>query len=369
MKRNVKLKTTITALLAASCIGTALSGCAAKAGNADEQNPGQEITAEDMQTLRPVADEPPVNENTETIPDEPAINETAANNPDAESEAQTDSTETQKTAPSSQSLYEQFLNNSISMTFNSNYTKNEYLAPILENGNSYTIAELGECVSRYYLDPERTDKTSYDYVQYAYVECPDSADANDRNLLVKFVGLNIYCSDDDSYAVFVITDDNGHLYVTDQYECWARSETTAYSNGTLGDSGSAGAGDHYAGLSVILSNGKNTPIYSTEELFGWWTGHVGGAIYSEVFDENTECNLIVSIHTIGNNKYYQYSTSYCSEEEIPLCENYITRCRDEAGINWVTDEEIQTAIQNQCGALGIDYSITQNQNEAVWNNL
>lgn len=302
-------------LLAAACIVLTLSGCAADDKNTDNQNVEQEA----------------------------ALN--------------------------SQGLYGQFLSGDIPVTFNSNYTENIYLEPILENGNSYTLTELGECVSKYYLDSEYTGKKSYDYVQYAYVECPDSADANDRNLLVKFVGLSIYSPDDDSYAVFIITENNGQLYVTDTYECWARSDTTAYANGFLDSAGSSGADDHSYTLSAILSNGKQTTIYDERILTSDRAGDVAGAIYRDVFKENTYPNLAVYISTIGDEKFYQYDTSYCSEEEKPLCETYISRCHDEAGINWITDEELESAIQRQCSALGIDYSITLEPEKVVWNDL
>ena len=75
-----------------------------------------------------------------------------------------ESIETPETFLNSQGLYEQFLSGDIPVTFNSNYTENIYLEPILENGNSYTLTELGECVSKYYFDSKYMDKKSYDYI-------------------------------------------------------------------------------------------------------------------------------------------------------------------------------------------------------------
>lgn len=326
MERNATIKTLLITLLASSCIGTVLSGCAASpppstptADTSSGKNTGQSISDD---TLEPAANSP--------------------------------------------NLYEQFLDNNALVTVSGIYPENEYLKPIFEKNSSYTLTELGKCVSEYFfLDPV----TSYDYMQYAYVECPDSPDKDDKNLLIKFVGLDIYSQDDDSYAVFVIIEDNGQLYVTDWYQCWARSTATAYANGILGSFGSSGAGDHYEGLSVLLSNGKQTPIYAAEVLSGWWTSYVADAIYNEIFGENMESNLIVSFYTVGDAEYYQYDMDGCSDAEKALCENYIGRCRDELGINWVTEEEIQAAIKNQCNAIGIDYGITQQLEEAVWNNL
>lgn len=366
MKRNPNLKITAISLLTASCIGMGLSGCAENEKNINEPTTGQEISIEDIQTIEPAKDE---TIEMEPATDEPAVNASSENTPDQDDEVPTTSTDTQETPQNAQSLYEQFLSNNLPATINSDQPENGYMDPIFEKGSSYTFADLGECVSKYFLDPEYANKTSYDYVQYAYVSCPDAPGTDTKNLLVKFVGLNLYAQDDDSYAVFVITEDNGQLYVTNEYQCWARSATTAYANGILNSSGSGGAGDHYNGLSVLLSNGKQRTIYDAEFLSGWWTSYIGDAIYSEIFDENTECSLVASIYTIGDVKYYQYNMSECSEEEKTLCENYINRCRDELGINWVTEDEIQTAIKNQCSAIGIDYGITQQKEEAVWNDL
>ncbi len=377
--KKTQRKIIMITLLAAACIGITLSGCAADGKNTDNLNAKQEILTADVQTPEPALNESVANETTETTTDEsivnetatdePVVNETAENNSDTSSETPTSLTEAQKAALNSQGLYGQFLSGDIPVTFNSNYTENIYLEPILENGNSYTLAELGECVSKYYLESEYTGKKSYDYIQYAYVGCPDSSDVNDKNLLVKFVGLSIYSPGDNSYAVFIITEKNGQLYVSDTYECWARSGTTVYANGVLGSWGTGGANYHTYTLSVILSNGKQTTIYDDLILTSWCAGDIGGAIYSDVFNENTYPNFAVYVSTIGDEKFYQYDTSYCSEEEKPLCETYISRCHDEAGINWVTDEELESAIQRQCSALGIDYSITQEPEEVVWNDL
>ncbi len=368
--KKMQRKTIMITLLAAAYIGITLSGCAADDKNTDNQSAEQEIFTADIQTPEPASDESVVNETVESITDEPVVDEIAENNSAASSETPTSLTEAQKSALNSQDLYGQFLSGDIPVTFNSNYTESIYLEPILENGNSYTLTELGECVSEYYFDSKYMDKKSYDYIQYAYVECPDSSDVNDKNLLVKFVGLNIYYPDDDSYAVFIITDDNGQLYVTDAYECWARSETTAYANGTLSSWGSNGAEDHIVTLSAIYSNGRQTTIYDTHILAGSRARYIDFDIYKDIFNENICYTFVVYISTIGDEDFYQYGIlDYCSEEEKPLCETYISRCHDEAGINWVTDEELESAIQRRCSALGIDYNITQEEEEVVWNDL
>lgn len=357
MKRNVKRKPLLKGLLTISCIGLLLSGCGADDKKLKVENAGQEITEADIKAP-----------DSSTEPDNleaPAAENPASKNPE-ESETQTD---VQDVPSDTASLYDQFLHNDISVTTGQGFPQEDYRTPICETGSSYTLSELGARVSEYFLNPEYTDKTSYDSIQYTYVNCPDSSDTAKKNLLIKFTGLNIYAPDDESYAVFVVTENNGQLFLTHEYECWARSGTTAYTNGLLRSAGSGGAGDHISGLSAILTDGSFTDIYAAEELYGWWTNYINDTIYNEIFDENTEVNLITSIYTIGDAYYYLYDLSQCTEEEIPLCEAYIDRCRTEAGINWVSEEDIQTAVQNQCAALGIDYGATQTLEEVTWNNL
>lgn len=371
MMKQKNHRKAIAAILAATfCIGMVLSGCGTdKSGTENQQSSetpdetadltggGQSITDEDR-TQTSVQDQ-----ETQTVP---AQTGTATGN-----EAQAADTAKQDEPEADYgNLYEQFLHNEVQATVSNSFPEADYGNPVVQNGTSYTLTELGECVSGYYLNPEYTDKTSYDSIQYTYVECPDSASADERNLLVKFIGLNIYSPDDDSYAVFVITEDNGQLYVTDTYECWARSAADACANGTLISSGSGGAGNHYAGLEVILSNGSRAAVYDAEVLSGWWTNYVNNALFNEVFGDDVVLeNFVVIIYTVGDGKYYQYDMSNCPEEEKILCEDYITRCQEEQGISWVTDDEIQTAIKNRCAALGVDYAVTTQQPETTWNNL
>lgn len=358
MKGYANKKRILITALTASCLIMALCGCAAKKEETNKLAIEPIVSEEDVQVNS--------EESSQTVPttDTPTDTQTAP-----EKDTPTNSIKTSESSSDSRSLYEQFLNNNIPAAVGSSYPEGNYTAQILGKNSTLTLTELESRVSAYFFDPEYTDKTSCDRIQYAYVDCPDSADANAKNLLVKFVGLNIYAQDDDSYAVFILTENDGQLHITDTYQCWARSETTAYANGILSSFGSGGAGDHVGGLSVILSDGTQAPVYSAEMLSGWWISYVNDSIYNEVFGENTEPLLTVSIYTIGDKKYYQYDTSYCEESEIPLCENYINRCRDEAAINWISEEELKAAIQNRCTAVGIDYSIVEQKEEAVWNDL
>lgn len=348
------------------CAGLLLTGCAGRENSEDGKEPemisldltggtqNDEARAETETTI----DNGSSGDSSEIVPSE-EYQETQEQKLDSPIEIST-ILESDKSA---QDLYMQFINNGSTATVGDDYPENDYLVFKLERGDSYTFAELGQYVNQRYLDPEYSEKTSYDYAQYAYVDCPDN---DSGNLLIKFVGLNIYAPDDDSFAVYVLTESNGQLYLTDEYECWARSAVTAYRNGLCSSDGSSGAGDHIAGIDAIMSNGRVTSVYYIETLNGEWTRSVSESIYNEVFGVDTLVLLNVSIYTIGENQYYTYDLSECTQEQIPLCETYINRCRDEAGINWITDEEAQALIKERFSSMGVDYDSIGQQQEPEW---
>lgn len=364
--KNDKRKT-INTVLTVAWIGLLMSGCAFEM-EPDTQK--EEIILDSVSDTEDLENASPhSNVETDTQIDTqdpaPAADETRQSDRDqlAENIRQAENTDSQTTAGS---LYEQFLRNEAAVLAAESIPKDEYRSPILEKGNSYTFTELGQAVSAYFLDPEYTDKASYTDAQYAYVNSPDSTGA--QILLVKFIGLNIYSQDDDSYAVVAIREDSGQLYAAAEYECWARSETLAYRNGILNDYGSGGAGDHYSGISAILSDGTVISVCATETLYGWWASCINDAAYQEVFGEDTEPGeLIVTINTIGEEIYYQYDIKECTEEQKVLCETYIERCQEEQGINWVSDEEVLNAVKSRCDKLGIDYDTIKQNPEPLWN--
>lgn len=363
MKRD-KSKRIIVTVLTAVWMGIFLSGCAAE--KKDDPQEGEIIldSVSDTENLADASPHSDTETDEQTDPQDPApsADETTPNESGQLME------DNSQTATTPGNLYEQFLRNEAAALAAESIPKEEYRRPILEQGGSYTFAELGETISAYFLDPEYTDRTSYTDAQYAYVNSPDSTGA--QLLLVKFIGLNIYSQDDDSYAVVVIKEENGQLYLTAEYECWARSETLAYSNGIINDYGSAGAGDHYSGISAFQSDGTVLSVCGTETLSGWWTSRINDAAYQEIFGENTEPGeFVVAIHTVGEDRYYQYDTEECTEEQKILCEAYVERCREEQEINWVSGEEVLNAVKARCDGLGIAYDTINQNPEILWNSV
>ncbi|MDE7324360.1 MAG: hypothetical protein K2N73_16935, partial [Lachnospiraceae bacterium] len=250
------------------CITTILTGCTGQE-NKNHQD-GQEIATLDFNDIIQDMDiqNSESEENTPDLKNQANVisSGTSENDGSTESAAGTeasagqsqevsDSSQKNKTA---QDLYTGFIKNEVPVIIAEDYPQNDYKTYNLEPNKSYTFTQLGEFVNTSYYDPEYSTKTSYDDVQYAYLDC---ANSDAKNLLVKFSGLGIYAPDDDSFAVYVITENNGQLYLTDSYECWARSGMRAYKNGLFVSDGSGGAGEHYAGVSALMPDGKITDIY------------------------------------------------------------------------------------------------------------
>lgn len=364
-------QTFLKELLALSCTTVMLSGCGTDTGDAGLTSLSTEESAENNDAATGIQGASP-----EDIPDDASSPSDEQPNQDKGTddgeETAPDTTEStvpgqaeakpaeSDAAQASRDLYEEFLHNGFQAVVRDDFPKYEYEKELLQRGSAYTLTELGQAVSDYYLYG-----SSYDSMQYAYIQCLDS-DA--QKLLIRFNGLDIYSPDDDSYAVFILSQDDGHLYLTNKYACWARSSTSVCLNGQLSDYSSNGAGDHFAGLSAILSDGKKTDICMTETLSGEWT-NLGGEAYHEIFGTDHIPGLVVSFSAIGDDKYYCYDLSECSGEDLSLCETYVERCRDELGINWVSSKEVEAAVRDRCTLLGINYDELMQSEEVSWSSL
>lgn len=358
-------------IAAVVCTAIILTGCAGQEnGNAQD---GQGTVPLDFNDIiqengkEDIADEEHSgNDTTGGITDNDSNIESPENTKTSQIPSQ-DSAGGAQNSEAAQDLYAGFIKNEVPAIIGEGYPQMDYRVFNLEPGKPYTFSDLGTFVNASYFDPEYSEKVSYDYAQYMYLDCPDS---NAVNLLVKFSGLGIYAPDDDSFAVFVITEKDGQLYLTDWYECWARSGTKACKNGLLTSFGSSGAGDHHEGISAVLTDGKITDIYRAEILTGQWASYVSNDVmYNEVFADNMDIIFSVTIYTIGDKRLYTYDLSECTDDQISVCETYIDRCRDEAGIEWVTEDVIQEAVRERCSLLGVSYEAIGQQEEAEWTEI
>ena len=167
------------------CTAVVLTGCA---GNENQDE--QQITTIDFQDL--VKDHDGQNHEIQNHESELS---TAANSDTFESDSSpqesTDYTQQNETALD---LYAGFIKNEVPAITAPDYPQNDYITYNLEPGKSYTFATLGDYVNKRYLNPEYSEKTTYDDAQYVYLDCPGSSA---KNLLVKFSGLGIYAPEDE----------------------------------------------------------------------------------------------------------------------------------------------------------------------------
>ena len=150
-------KKAVTMILLAVWIGSTLSGCTGGKDVGVDQSAEESVVESEA-----LAD---TNDSTDKDTDMPVDDQTDI----ASVEDQSEKADSQGDSTKNENLYEKFLKNEIVATVNiESSQENEYYVPLLEKGSFYTLEQLGQRISEYFFDPEYSDKTSYDQVQYAY---------------------------------------------------------------------------------------------------------------------------------------------------------------------------------------------------------
>ncbi len=261
-----------------------------------------------------------------------------------------------------QDLYMRFLNNEIAAVVRKDGVYVQGLLEIfnLESGHSYTLMDLTAYVDQVYLPAESLDIEWN--CQYTYVDCVDS---DSVNLLIRFEETPSY---DNVNIFFIITEDNGQLYVTGAYRYEGREELTVYCNGLCYSWGSGGAALNFTGALAIMSGGNITEIFEEMCCGGWSVSHINYEIYNEIFD-GFDPIMEASIYTIGTDKYYTYTLLDAADNNIEAIETFINRCHDEAGINWTTEAEVLEAIKKRCSSIGVDYNSVEHDHEEIYDRV
>ena len=301
----------------------------------------------------------------------------------------------EKIAADEMTLYEQFLQGELSAVAGERYppdhTYGFYSTYLLGARETYTLEEMEQEVAEDYLHPKWPGavcdpEAACSGIQYAYVE---SADGGGMNLLLRFdfaagelnnLYKNVY--DAPVYVVVALAAENGQLSIIDQYDNGTVFETTAYENGLLYTFWKSdmviGSAAH-----ALLTNGKCERIYECESLSGegisvWkWEARSGCDIYEEVLASEQDLldnrHFSVKITTVyGDGSagyYYQYNMDECTEQEKKVCEIFLNRCREEASITWMTEEEVQSAVTARCKELGVNFEDMPEPAEVVWKKL
>lgn len=227
------------------------------------------------------------------------------------------------------------------------------------NQDTASLFDLREYIDLNYLQFFE-DGNKNPTVSYAYIDCGNDGKFD---LAIKFSGLNIYEPDDDSFAVFVVTEREEQLYLTFSYACWARSYTEMNNAGYITGDGSAGAGDHILETAILDQNAKYHNIYKAEELGGWWISYLNSEAYQNIFGDE-EPDIRVIKYTIDDKDICLYEAVEEGSEISDLSKQYIDECAN-AGIIWVSLEEVENMIHNNEKKYSISDDILSAQ-EPAW---
>ena len=130
---------------------------------------------------------------------------------------------------------------------------------------------------------------------------------------LKFQNLGIYTIDDGSYALFLLTVNNGQLYITYAYDSWARSYTDIYDHLILKGAGSGGAGDSSEWCSLIDGSGHQKTVYDMRYLYDEWVTSYGQ--YTLNMDPGWSYTGILILLTTSDGNYYWYEADDSVDSE------------------------------------------------------
>ena len=192
-------------------------------------------------------------------------------------------------------------------TRDKNASGNEAAAQIYE---AFLHGEEALNDGRYLLDLLPVQEPGYlwngyvDEIQYAYLDL--GADEIPE-LLVTFVGMDMYAQDDDSTWEYVIRYDGTGLSVCYEFETWARSDTTVSYYGVVHSGGSNGAASHSSSAGVLDAQGQYQELYWLDE-----EGLVSYFIEPFYSDGFTEVDTLapdtgLCIYRIGGIYYLSYA--------------------------------------------------------------
>lgn len=183
-----------------------------------------------------------------------------------------------------------------------------------------------------------------DEIRYAYLDL--GADGSPE-LLVEFVGMDLYCPDDDSTLSYILKYDGSDLKVCNSYEAWARSYTSVSYYGVLSGDGSGGAATQYSDLTVLDAEGNSHQIYAkvTEwETVTYLEPFRGSGI---TFDSN-QPDAGLSCYAIGDSDYLAYADDERADYET------VSSYYGSYGYKIYTEAEIDSLIRERIQALGLE---------------
>lgn len=186
-----------------------------------------------------------------------------------------------------------------------------------------------------------------DEIRYAYL---DLGDDGAPELLVEFVGMDLYCPDDDSTCTYVLKYEGSSLRVCCSYETWARSDTSISYYGVLSSGGSGGATTHYYDLAVLDAEGNSIPIYDEVEE-GYVDTFMNPFRDDGITFDSNQPDAGLGLFTIGDSEYLAY-IDYINEGRADY--ETVSSYYGSYGYKIYTEAEIDTLIRERIQALGFE---------------
>lgn len=190
-----------------------------------------------------------------------------------------------------------------------------------------------------------------DEIDYAYL---DLGNDNIQELLVTFVGMDIYCADDDSTDEYILKYDKDGLKVCYEFQTAARSDTEVSYYGIVSGIGLAGATSQVKDGAVLDGEGSLIPVYSSEIEGDLSNGymepfHQDGVDMAVVAAALPDVEL--SSYEIGNQYYLAYDeTDYNTMSFAEVSSILSSRF----GYQLYTTNQINDKIDEYAESIGLD---------------
>lgn len=172
---------------------------------------------------------------------------------------------------------------------------------------------------------------------------------------LRFVGMNIYASGDDSYTAFFFIENDGELTLTYTYDSWARNDYTIYEGPVLVGYGSGGAGDNYEWAYYIDEAGKKQIIYDDHKLSGEWAYDYNKFDFSNPDEDHDGLDTVeLQVLEIGDKKYV-CCTTYDGEKK-PVYDRVVEPYLKDGYERIETQSECMQVINDSFRKAGFDDS-------------
>ncbi len=197
-----------------------------------------------------------------------------------------------------------------------------------------------------------------DMITYAYL---DLGNDGISELLVTFIGMDLYANEDDSTLEYVLRYDD-ELEVCYQFETWDRCETEISYYGVIESGGSSGATSHSFFQTMLDADGNAVEIYAVnieEDLelsLRYEPFRSNGGVLSEAPDAGHH------IYQIGENYYLRYD-EVMNENRAGYEEFY--EFYSEKGYSVRSADEIEVLIADYAKQQGIESWILEDETEPV----